>query len=79
MTKQRYLKLLETVATVISIVGVGLLAINHSDFSKHGWWICMISNGLWLHFALKIEKKGLAFTNGVFLLTSLIGIYRGFW
>lgn len=68
---------LEAVATVFSVTGAGLLALN-IEYSKWGWILFLFSNAFWYAYAKKIKAPKLQFTQIVFSITSLTGLIRTF-
>lgn len=67
--------ILEWTATILSIAGATLLAFKNR-YSGWGFVLFLISNVLWISFAILINKNGFFTTQVAFTCTSLIGIYN---
>lgn len=61
--------------TLFGVLGALLLAVN-SRFSGWGFLLFLISNGLWISFAVMRELNGMLVMQLVFTGTSLVGCWR---
>lgn len=67
--------LLEWGGSLTGLLGAGLLALNAS-ISGLGFVAFLVSNLVWIGFALSIRAYGLLFMQLGFTVTSLVGISR---
>lgn len=64
------MKILEAIATVLTVVSLYLLSENNS----HGFTIGMFSNILWMFWAHEKNSIGLLTTNAVLIMINLNGL-----
>lgn len=68
----------DPLASTLGMVGAFLLATN-SDFSKWGWVMFLLSNGLWIVSGLKVRNKSVIAQYLFFTGTALYGITNTFF
>lgn len=68
-------QILEWAGSLTGLIGAALLALN-MRISRWGWVLFLLSNALFIAFALKSGLNGLLLMQSGFTVTSLLGIYR---
>ena len=66
----------EWAGTVAGIAGAALVA-SHSRYSPYGWISFLISSSCMSCFAMMTQAWGLMLLEACFILTNLLGLWRG--
>ncbi len=70
--------LLEWAGAISAVIGSLLLALNN-EYSRWGWICYLISNLALISFSMSMGLWGILFMQIVFLVTTVIGIYKWFF
>lgn len=73
--KERFLRQLEWAGAWSGLVGAALLA-SHTVLSGYGFLAFLVSNVLWMAFAIRARFWGLLLMQVGFCVTSVIGLWR---
>jgi len=68
---------IEWLGSITGLIGAFLVA-THSQYADYGFIFFLLSNILFIRFAVQGKHTGLLVMQLGFTLTSLIGIYQGF-
>ena len=66
----------EWVGAVTGIAGAAMVA-SHSKYSPYGWISFLVSSSCMSVFAVMTQAWGLLLLEGCFILTNLLGLWRG--
>jgi len=70
------LVLLETIATVLSVIGAILVAQNTDKSRHYGFRIWIVSNIFWIWFGWLGMTYGVIITFGTYMICNLVATYR---
>jgi|TARA_R110001606_G_C15404705_1_gene654285 nicotinamide riboside transporter PnuC len=70
--------LYEFLGAVVGVIGAALVA-SHSEYADWGFVCFLVSNVMFITFALQLKLNWLLIMQVVFTVTSIVGIYQGFF